>query len=250
MTDKKHKKESDKKRRTQDISIDSTYSISAFLKKQKKKKKKKKKKKTDDDQNDDDTRSARLDDEDDVRRAIRESTRTPRVEQEDDVECIFFIPRDDVVDDDCTTTTTTTTTTKQKKQNGRGDESRGRCRGYFRGRTKARPHDGGLRATRNHLALDVGKISPGGRFQRRPSVVRDDWYVRRFTAFVVRFRGVFFLLTRDGSFCDHAHLRFPDFINRFRVEIRRVVAARMRVVRRRGERERRTIDRGVDAVEK
>ena len=250
MTDKKHKKESDKKRRTQDISIDSTYSISAFLKKQKKKKKKKKKKKTDDDQNDDGTRSARLDDEDDVRRAIRESTRTPRVEQEDDVECIFFIPRDDVVDDDCTTTTTTTTTTKQKKQNGRGDESRGRCRGYFRGRTKARPHDGGLRATRNHLALDVGKISPGGRFQRRPSVVRDDWYVRRFTAFVVRFRGVFFLLTRDGSFCDHAHLRFPDFINRFRVEIRRVVAARMRVVRRRGERERRTIDRGVDAVEK
>ena len=76
MTDKKHKKESDKKRRTQDISIDSTYSISAFLKKQKKKKKK-----TDDDQNDDGTRSARLDDEDDVRRAIRESTRTPRVEQ-------------------------------------------------------------------------------------------------------------------------------------------------------------------------
>ena len=185
MTDKKHKKESDKKRRTQDISIDSTYSISAFLKKQKKKKKK-----TDDDQNDDGTRSARLDDEDDVRRAIRESTRTPRVEQEDDVECIFFIPRDDVVDDDCTiiivvlldayTTTTerttssssTSTTTKQKKQNGRGDESRGRCRGYFRGRTKARPHDGGLRATRNHLALDVGKISPGGRFQRRPSVAQ------------------------------------------------------------------------------
>merc|ERR1711990_1113214 len=216
----------------------------------------------DEDQNDNDgTRSARLDDSDDVRRAIRESTRTPRVEQEDDpVECIFFIPRDDVVDfDDCrttssstptTTTTTTTTTTKQKKPNGRGDESRGRCRGYFRGRTKARLHDGGLRASRNHLALDVGKISPGGRFQRRPSVVRDDWYVRRFTAFVVRFRGVFFLLTRDGSFCDHAHLRFPDFINRFRVEIRRVVAARMRVVRRRCERERRTSDRGVDAVEK
>merc|ERR1711990_977642 len=114
----------------------------------------------DEDQNDNDgTRSARLDDSDDVRRAIRESTRTPRVEQEDDpVECIFFIPRDDVVDfDDCRTTSSsttpptpppTTTTTKQKKQNGRGDESRGRCLGYFHGRTKARPHDGGLRATK------------------------------------------------------------------------------------------------------
>ena len=107
----------------------------------------------------------------------------------------------------------------------------------------------GNRATGNHPHSTAGRLVPEEGFNAARTCW-DGWFVRRFTTFDLRFRGVFFLLTRDGSFCDHAHLRFPDFINRFRVEIRRVVAARMRVVRRRCERERRTSDRGVDAVEK
>ena len=60
------------------------------------------------------------------------------------------------------------------------------------------------------LALDVEKISPGVRGFNAARVSFGTFGMSvGLPLLLYGFGAYFFLLTRDGSFCDHAHLRFP-----------------------------------------